>query len=184
MDRSKLLKMLVWLSVIVVIAAGVSHLVQGNSMSLAEYAELHSSESSSGASSTASGNTASASTGSPAHDSLEPSTPDDPQASQAADSMESSQPFTDKDPQDSESSQLTGAALNGSSQLAQRVSLTDDFYYEPLSDNLRRYITGISYPATDSDEETAALVVGYDDLRYVHVLHYDFDGNSTEGDLP
>ncbi len=183
MDRSKLLKMLVWLSVIVVIAAGVSHLVQGNSMSLAEYAELHSSESSSGASSTASGNTASASTGSPAHDSLEPSTPDDPQASQAADSMESSQPFTDKDPQDSESSQLTGAALNGSSQLAQRVSLTDDFYYEPLSDNLRRYITGISYPATDSDEETAALVVGYDDLRYVHVLHYDFDGNSTEGEL-
>ena len=183
MDRSKLLKMLVWLSVIVVIAAGVSHLVQGNSMSLAEYAELHSSESSSGASSTASGNTASASTGSSAHDSLEPSTPDDPQASQAADSMESSQPFTDKDPQDSESSQLTGAALNGSSQLAQRVSLTDDFYYEPLSDNLRRYITGISYPATDSDEETAALVVGYDDLRYVHVLHYDFDGNPTEGEL-
>ncbi len=183
MDRSKLLKMLVWLSVIVVIATGVSHLVQGNSMSLAEYAELHSSESSSGASSTASGNTASASTGSSAHDSLEPSTPDDPQASQAADSMESSQPFTDKDPQDSESSQLTGAALNGSSQLAQRVSLTDDFYYEPLSDNLRRYITGISYPATDSDEETAALVVGYDDLRYVHVLHYDFDGNPTEGEL-
>ena len=78
---------------------------------------------------------------------------------------------------------LTGAVLNGSSQASQRVSLTEDFYYEPLSDNLRRYITGVSYPAVQSEDEAAALAVDYDDLRYVHVLHYDFEGNPTEGEL-
>lgn len=183
MDRSKLLKMLVSLSVIVVIAGAVSHLVRGSSMSLTEYAELHSSESSSGEGSAASGNTASAPTGSASHSSQASPKEDSTPASPSANNTESSPLPADRDPQDSEASQLTGAALNGSSQLEQRVSLTDDFYYEPLSDNLRRYITGISYPAADSEEEAAALAVGYDDLRYVHVLHYDFDGNPAEGEL-
>lgn len=183
MDRSKLLKMLITLSLIVVAAGGISHLVRGNSMSLTEYAELHSSDSSSGERSTASGNTASAPAGNAAHSSQEPSTTASPQASPTADSAGSSQASASSDPQDHETSQLTGAALNGTSQLEQRVSLTEDFYYEPLSDNLRRYITGVSYPATNSEEEMAALAVSYDDLRYVHVLHYDFDGNPTEGEL-
>ena len=82
-----------------------------------------------------------------------------------------------------ETSLLTGASLNGTSQLEQRVTLTDDFYYEPLSDHLRRYITGVSYPAVNTEEEAALLAVSYDDLRYVHVLHYDFDGNPAEGEL-
>ena len=183
MDRSKLLKMLITLSLIVVAAGGISHLVRGNSMSLTEYAELHSSDNSSGERSTASGNTVSAPTGNAAHSSQEPPTTANPQASPTAESAGSSQASADSDPQDNETSQLTGAALNGTSQLEQRVSLTEDFYYEPLSDNLRRYITGISYPATNSEEEMAALVVSYDDLRYVHILHYDFDGNPAEGEL-
>ncbi|MCI9319310.1 MAG: M15 family metallopeptidase [Lachnospiraceae bacterium] len=82
-----------------------------------------------------------------------------------------------------ETSLLTGASLNGTSQLEQRVTLTDDFYYEPLSDHLRRYITGVSYPAVNTEEEAALPAVSYDDLRYVHVLHYDFDGNPAEGEL-
>lgn len=183
MDRSKLLKMLITLSLIVVAAGGISHLVRGNSMSLTEYAELHSSDNSSGERSTASGNTVSAPAGNAAHSSQEPPTTANPQASPTAESAGSSQASADSDPQDNETSQLTGAALNGTSQLEQRVSLTEDFYYEPLSDNLRRYITGISYPATNSEEEMAALVVSYDDLRYVHILHYDFDGNPAEGEL-
>lgn len=183
MDRSKLLKMLLWLSIIVVFAAGVSHLIRGNSMSLTEYAKLHSSESSPGGAPTASGNTASAPAESINPGSQEPSPADSTPASPEADSADSSQATAERDSQDNEASQLTGAVLNGSSQLEQRVSLTDGFYYEPLSDNLRRYITGISYPATNSEEEAAALAVGYEDLRYVHVLHYDFDGNPVEGEL-
>lgn len=183
MDRSKLLKMLVSLSIIVVIAGGVSHLIRGNSMSLTEYARLHSSGSSSGEPSTTSGNTASATAGNTAHNSQAPATTANPPASSTADSSGNSQSSTDGDLHGNETSQLTGVVLNGTSQLGQRVSLTEDFYYEPLSDNLRRYITGISYPATNSEEEAAALAVSYDDLRYVHVLHYDFDGNPTEGEL-
>lgn len=185
MDRSKLLKMILSLSIIVVVVGGVSRLVRGNSMSLAEYAQLHSSDSSSGEGSTASGNTASAATGSAAPESQEPSSAEGTPAatSPVADNSKDSQASSGGNPQDSEPSQLTGAALNGTSQLAQRVSLTEDFYYEPLSDNLRRYITGISYPAVASEEEAAALVVSYDDLRYVHVLHYDFNGNPAQGEL-
>lgn len=185
MDRSKLLKMILSLSIIVVVVGGVSRLVRSNSMSLTEYARLHSSDTSSGESSTASGNTTSAPTGSAAPDSQEPSaaegTPD--AAFQTADSSKDSLASSGENPQDAQPPQLTGAALNGTSRLEQRVSLTEDFYYEPLSDNLCRYITGISYPVTHSEEEAAALAVGYDDLRYVHVMHYDFDGNPTQGEL-
>ena len=58
-----------------------------------------------------------------------------------------------------------------------RVTYQPEFYYEPLSEDLKNYITGISYP------EDGAPEISYDDLAYVHVLHYDFDGKSTEGEL-
>ncbi len=54
----------------------------------------------------------------------------------------------------------------------------DAFYYEPLSEELIHYITGISYPL---DADTAE--VSLNDLRYVHILHYDFEGKVTEGEL-
>lgn len=80
-------------------------------------------------------------------------------------------------------SSLIGASLNGTSQLEQRVLVADGFYYEPVSDNLRRYMTGISYPALDDNEETTEPAITFEDLMYVHILHYDFDGNPTEGEL-
>ena len=47
---------------------------------------------------------------------------------------------------------------------------------------MKRYITGVSFPvAPENSEET--LAISYDDLRYVHILHYDFDGNRAEGEL-
>lgn len=73
---------------------------------------------------------------------------------------------------------LVGATLNSDIPKDQRTLYTDGFYYEPLSDNLRRYITGISYPENETDP-----VISYDDLRYVHIWHYDFDGNPREGEL-
>lgn len=79
-------------------------------------------------------------------------------------------------------SKLTGATLNGDSCLEQRCIVADGFYYEPVSDNLRRYMTGISYPAAQ-EEESAPPEITFAELRYVHILHYDFEGNSTEGEL-
>ncbi len=58
-----------------------------------------------------------------------------------------------------------------------RITYEQGFYYEPLSEELKTFITGISYPAEETDE------ISYEDLAYVHVLHYNFDGESTEGEL-
>lgn len=164
MDRSKLIKMLVALSAVVVIAGSLMRLVRGDSMSLAEYDRQNPPSATPASSGTNSAGSAS------------PNTDTEPDSVLASSDSGSEPPQT-------QASQLTGASLNGTSQLPQRVSLTEDFYYEPLSDNLRRYITGVSYPAVSPEDETDALVVDYDDLRYVHVLHYDFGGNPAEGEL-
>ena len=74
---------------------------------------------------------------------------------------------------------LTGAGLNGTSLLEERTTLSRGFYFEPLSDRLRRYMTGVSFPSGDAGN----LAVTLDDLRYLHIMHYDFNGNQTEGEL-
>ena len=165
MDKMKLIKMFVALTAIVVLVSSLSRLIRGNSMSLTEYAGLN---------------------GSPA-----------PSASASPDSWTSPEPTQSPEPKSTEIpmpsaslpsstpqpvSLLTGASLNGSSQLSQRYTFKEGFYYEPLSDNLRRFITGISYPVAEGDE-AGDLVVTFDDLCYVHVMHIDFEGNSTEGEL-
>ena len=88
-----------------------------------------------------------------------------------------------------ETTVLTGYSLNGELLTDQRTTLSDGFYYEPLSEKLQRYITGVSYPATvdnsDSSSETLlkSVEISYDDLRYVHIRHYNFEGNPAEGEL-
>ncbi len=49
------------------------------------------------------------------------------------------------------------------------------FYYEPLSEEIINKITGISYVENEH--------ITLDELRYVHLLHYNFDGEVTEGEL-
>ena len=56
-----------------------------------------------------------------------------------------------------------------------RVTLCDGFYYEPLSEELKAYITGKSYQENDR--------IGYTDLRHVIVQYVDFNGQSCEGEL-
>jgi len=96
---------------------------------------------------------------------------------------------------------LTGSSLNGITQIENRVIYADSFYCESLSDNLKRYITGVSFPqasddfeeelsqnqsddfdSTDSVRDQSTMIT-YDDLLYVHLMHYDFDGNPAEGEL-
>lgn len=69
---------------------------------------------------------------------------------------------------------LTG---NGGTESPKRVTYKPDFYYEPLSENLIGYITGCSYPDDGSAE------ISLSELNYVHILHYDFEGNIAEGEL-
>ncbi len=47
-----------------------------------------------------------------------------------------------------------------------------------LSDGIKKRITGMSYPADDKD-----IAISYDDLRYIKIRHYDFEGNVKEGEL-
>ena len=165
MDKMKLIKMFVALTAIVVLVSSLSRLIRGNSMSLSEYASLNSS---------------------PA-----PSTTTSPDARTSPETTQSPGPKNTETPAPSTPlpsstplpvSSLTGASLNGSSQLSQRDTLKEGFYYEPLSDNLRRFITGISYPVAEGDEADD-LAVTFDDLCYVHIMHINFEGNSTEGEL-
>jgi N-acetylmuramoyl-L-alanine amidase len=67
------------------------------------------------------------------------------------------------------------AAIPG---ISEGITMEQEFYTTELSGQLREYITGISYP--DTEEE---LLISYEDLSYVHVLHYDFDGQVQEGEL-
>jgi hypothetical protein len=57
------------------------------------------------------------------------------------------------------------------------VTVAEGFYYTKLTDGLKKRITGMSYPADGKAE------ISYDDLRYIKVRYYDFDGNVNEGEL-
>lgn len=56
-----------------------------------------------------------------------------------------------------------------------RVTLSDGFYYEPISEELKEYITGKSFQANDK--------IDYSDLRHVVVTYVDFSGQTCEGEL-
>lgn len=56
-----------------------------------------------------------------------------------------------------------------------RITLTEGFYYEPLSEELKQRITGKSY------KENAKL--DYSDLRYIKVKYIDFNGNEQSGEM-
>lgn len=172
MNRSKLIKMFVALIAILVLVGSLTRLFKGNSMSLTEYANLHATP------------MPKSETHLQASDAQKNSlqTDEDLAAEETASpSPEGGSSLQDSAETSGDVSHLTGAILNGSSQLEQRCTFATDFYYEPLSDSLRRYITGVSYPADPQEGEEP--LIGYDQLRYVHILHYDFDGNPTEGEL-
>lgn len=57
----------------------------------------------------------------------------------------------------------------------ERVTYMDGFYYEPISNEVFRRISGISYPVD--------CTVPLDDLRYVVLQYVDFDGNSQSGEM-
>lgn len=76
-----------------------------------------------------------------------------------------------------------------------RIVYQDGFYYEPLSEDLKKRITGISYPVTEDEKDTTSVAavniasdaddirIAYDDLCYMQVLHYNFKGIERTGEL-
>ncbi|MBQ9142268.1 MAG: M15 family metallopeptidase [Lachnospiraceae bacterium] len=59
-----------------------------------------------------------------------------------------------------------------------KTMILRQFYYAPLTEEQKNYITGCSYPDTEEN-----LEITYDDLFYVHILHYNFEGEVTEGEI-
>ena len=58
----------------------------------------------------------------------------------------------------------------------ERTTYKEGFYYEPLTDEVKDRITGISYPES-------GCTVPYGDLAYVGLLYFDFDGEEQTGEL-
>lgn len=228
MDKSKIIKTVVFLAAIAIAAGGFLRMLQKNSMSLAEYEKLNGTESESAdySSTPADGNNGNDDgdskndTGTDGTNAERDDGNDDRDSKSDTDSTDVEDNIRDDDADRDDSgsngegkndraenlqnptetmtpvSLLTGASLNGSSQLEDRVTYEEGFYYEPISDELRRYMTGISYPSTrtpsngaDPAEDasgtasSADVKITLDELRYVHILHYDFDGNPAEGEL-
>lgn len=170
-DKNKIIKMVAILAAILVIVGSIAKITGGNSMTLAEYAQLHPTPESSVESLSTTDVTPSDVISSDAASTASPETQD------SAETVNS----TTENLQNTPEVTLTGAALNKNTMAEQRISYTEDFYYEPLSDNLQRYITGVSYPASLDSGESPTIT--YEELRYLHILHYDFDGNLAEGEL-
>ena len=57
----------------------------------------------------------------------------------------------------------------------ERVTYMENFYYEPLSEDVIARITGISYVDNDN--------VSLEDLRYCSLLYNDFEGNTQTGEM-
>ncbi len=91
--------------------------------------------------------------------------------------LETKESNTYEVPESTESSKTTDSLTEAANVMPDRIIYQPDFYYESLSSELCDRITGISYPATDDAQIT------YEELCYIHVLHYDFSGEICEGEL-
>ena len=152
-DRNKIWKMVGILALITVVAGGLLRVSQHSSYTLGDYA---------------------ADNPSLAYQTAEPSPT--PESTPAVDTSKAN--ATENLQEESsmaETAALTGYSLNGEQMADQRTTLSDGFYYEPLSEKLQRYITGVSYPATvdnsDSSSETLlkSVEIGYDEIGRAHV---------------
>lgn len=88
-----------------------------------------------------------------------------------------------------------GNITETSSPSPDRIVYKEGFYYEPLNEDIITRITGISYPVSESEasameipvfntlEDDAVPAISYEDLSYLSVLYYDFNGEIQSGEL-
>lgn len=210
-DKNKLLKTLLLLTAITLISASLIKLLGGNSKTLEEYAQENPDVA------------YRESSVEKASDNSEEAPILEEDTSPSAETLSIDSEENNFLSTDDSGSLLTGALLNKDIPESDRTTFQPHFYYEPLSEDLRRYITGVSYPGTtdtpsasstfdtaDSADISASagssgsagssdsgsisdysgiseiqntLQISYEDLCYVHILHYDFAGNPAEGEL-
>lgn len=187
-DRNKIIKALITLAAVFVGVIVISKFAENNSLTLTEYAQENPDLSYTSVDDTDTNDTSASEA-----ETIAGIAEEETDEYISLNATESTTEILQNEDAISTISTLTGAVLNAGIPEDQRISYTESFYYEPLSDNLRRYITGVSFPAVsgEGDEnaeesgtsEAEDLAVSYEDLRYVHILHYDFDGNLAEGEL-
>lgn len=61
-----------------------------------------------------------------------------------------------------------------------RITYKEGFYYEEIGSKIKERITGISFPNEFDNQYTS---ISYDDLRYINIKHYDFNGNIQIGEI-
>ena len=163
MDRDKLIKSLVTITAVMVFVAIASFIRRQSEYTLADYAADHP-------------EVAYATTETSGDEDQTPEDPGDALTSASETDADSSKEET---PSAASSDEGMGSeAASGENILDYYESPEDAFYYEPLSEELIASITGVSYPADSSEAQ-----ISTEELRYLHILHYDFDGQITEGEL-
>jgi hypothetical protein len=93
------------------------------------------------------------------------------QVSNAADPKESSEATNES----SETSSSAESASTGISASPERITYMDGFYFEPISNEVFKRISGISYPVD--------CQVPLDDLRYVVLQYVDFNNEPQSGEM-
>lgn len=80
------------------------------------------------------------------------------------------------------SNAVTDANVNEANDISQNsppssdeFDISENFYYEPLSDDVISRITGISYVDNPN--------ISLDDLRYISLLYVDFNGDTKHGEM-
>ena len=179
MEREKLIKGLIYIAIIIVLTTVASKLLFRSGETLQDYAQNN-----------------------PDVAYIEPKD-EEASLSEASDSQIEKEDSATKASSESVSSNHTNVSRNDITDAEvispDRVTYQENFYYEPLNDELRTFITGTSFPPLEvetsqyeasarSEEDPAAfpdgpVEISYEDLRYVHVLHYDFEGEIKEGEL-
>ncbi len=195
MNKKILKDVLLLLGIIIVTAAAARFLAGGET--LLQYAQNNpgSTASSSAGSSSDSSSTDSSSNSSSTGSSSDSSSAASIEASLAA-VMEPAEPEITQESgvlssgssgstgSDSLAKELSDSSTDTSQQVAEtatesnnpeRVVYMENFYYEPISNDIFKRISGISYPVD--------CKVSLDELRYLSMLYVDFDGNTQTGEM-
>ena len=156
MDKAKLTKTLLLLALLIIFVGSACRVVQRNSMTLTEYESLQGGNQSvsnaTGSSDTDTiSNTAASSSAPQAGNSTQTGASGSNESASSesthkASSTVESQPSGMTENLQNTETTLTGALLNGDSQKDYRITYKKGFYFEPVSDSLQRYMTGVSYP--------------------------------------
>lgn len=118
-----------------------------------------------------------------------------PDIVQKASPLPADMPSSPPDPVEQPGMPPAEPSLSAVEETSDSTRYAEGFFYQPLTDDVVARITGISYPvsetiapalsiqAVNTISDNEKLAVSYDDLRYLSVLYYDFNGEVQTGEL-